>query len=248
MKHQMYHRAPARYMSKGELSRLVYKPGVLNYPGDQKFETPRANFINECVDYTGKRILDIGCNTGYFLFNALDRGAVHATGYEGAQGTFEELRRYVDRAEDDIQIFNEYFPFLDSGVRFDIAHLLNVVHHFGDDYGPNAFTLDQAKDEMLKQVNSLSTFCLTLIFQMGFNWHGKTDKPLFERGLKEELINFIEIGTRGSWQIEHIGVPELIDDKVVYCSLDNRNILRNNFLGEFLNRPLFVMRSLRNVS
>lgn len=247
MKHSSYHRAPLRFLPPDEQRRLEYKFGILNEPGDHRFETPRAMFINQWVDYKDSRIIDIGCNTGYFIFNALDHGAVHAVGYEGAKVTYDELKHYVDQAKEDIHVRNEYFSFLNFGENYDVAHLLNVVHHIGDDYGPNALSMHQAKDEMLKDVNNLSHFCFVLVFQMGFNWHGNVSTPLFPTGTKRELINFIQEGTQGCWDIKAIGIPKMESDRIIYCPLNDHNITRNNALGEFLNRPLFIMKS-KNLS
>jgi len=245
MKHHTYHREPARFAELNKGERLEYKSGVFNYVGDRKFETPRADFINGKIDYEGCRFLDIGCNTGFFIFNALDRGAIYAEGYEGDVDSFSQIQSYINLAKEEIIVKNEYFSFEDLEMNFDIAHLLNVVHHFGDDYGSNECFLDGAKDEMLREINSMAGYCRFLVFQMGFNWQGKVDKPLFNRGSKQELIDFISSGTKNSWMIKAIGIAENCDNCIRYKDLNKKNVKRTDSLGEFLNRPLFIMQSLK---
>ena len=47
------------------------------------------------------------------------------------------------------------------------------------------------------------------------------------------------------WAVQAIGIAERHDGRVVYRDLDARNIDRDDSLGEFLNRPLFILRSRR---
>ena len=57
-----------------------------------------------------------------------------------------------------IKVHNQYFLFNDSQVndeRFDICLLLNVLHHFGDDYGDPEISIENAKIQMLNNLNYL---------------------------------------------------------------------------------------------
>lgn len=82
-----------------------------------------------------------------------------------------------------------------------------------------------------------------LAFQLGFNWKGDKKFPLFEKGTKSELIDFIEHGVPDCWSIQKIGIAERTIDTVAYKELNKDNIQRDDALGEFLNRPLFIMKS-----
>ena len=44
------------------------------------------------------------------------------------------------------------------------------------------------------------------------------------------------------WEVKSIGVPVKIDNPIVYRELGEDNIERDNALGEFLNRPLFILQ------
>ena len=43
--------------------------------------------------------------------------------------------------------------------------------------------------------------------------------------------------------IRNIGIAESAGDKIIYNELDSKNIERQDSLGEFLNRPIFIMES-----
>jgi hypothetical protein len=85
-----------------------------------------------------------------------------------------------------------------------------------------------------------------LVLQIGFNWHGNIEQPLFLKGTKREMINFVTDGTENNWEICSIGVAQSVEGEIVYCDLNESNIERNDSLGEFLNRPIFIMKS-RNI-
>ncbi len=82
-----------------------------------------------------------------------------------------------------------------------------------------------------------------LAFQMGFCWKGNRNLPFFTKGTKGEMIHFILEGIQGFWEIMATGIPEKHGEEIVYCPLNAQNIQRNDSLGEFLNRPLFLLRS-----
>lgn len=211
------------------------------------FERERWAWFAEHVDFRDRTVLDIGCNIGYFLFSALDAGARRVVGHEGKASCGEFVRAAVAAAgeEDRFEFHNAYFDFATPPPPVGIVLLLNVVHHLGDDYGDPQLGIAAARRGMLEQVNRLATSAQTMIFQMGFNWQGNRHACLFEHGTKREMIDFIRTGTAGAWQVEHVGIAQRIDGRVDYQPLDNQNIERDDALGEFLNRPLFVLRSQR---
>ncbi|MFT7774898.1 class I SAM-dependent methyltransferase [Roseateles sp.] len=212
------------------------------------YERERFAFFTRHVDFSGKRCLDIGCNHGYFLFSLLDAGARQVAGYEGQTtcGEFVETAIAKSRCQDQFSFFNEYYQFGDDPQRYDVGLLLNVLHHLGGVYGPGELGMAEAKREFLDQLNRMSTQVGTLIFQLGFNWKGDPKRGLFPHGTKSEMIDFIRAGTNGHWQIEQIGIAEKgADGRVSYQAPSDRNIARDDSLGEFLNRPLFILRSQR---
>lgn len=211
-------------------------------------ERERLAFFSRHVDIAGRRCIDIGCSTGYFLFSLLDAGAGSVVGYEGRKSSGELVRALIATSGEQqrFEFFNEFFQFGIGEERYDVGLLLNVLHHLGGDYGNGALDMAQAKQHFMEQLNRMSTQVGTLVFQLGFNWKGDRRLGLFEHGSKAELIEFVRGGTEGHWDIAAIGIPEKdAAGGISYQPLDECNIARDDSLGEFLNRPLFVLRSRR---
>lgn len=208
-------------------------------------ERERFDFFKKNVEFSGRKVIDIGCNIGYFLFSILDSGAKQVTGYEGKKSCGDFLKKAIalDNEEDKFILYNEYYQFDDTSEKYDIGLLLNVIHHTGDDYRSDEKNIIAAKENMLKQVNLLSHQINTLVFQMGYNWKGNRDLCLFANGTKSEMIDYLEKGTSEYWDITCIGIPEKSGGKVQYCYRNEKNIERDDSLGEFLNRPIFILKS-----
>ncbi len=212
------------------------------------WERERWACFREQIDFHGKSVLDVGCNIGYFLMSALDAGATRVTGYEGKTSCTEFLARAIhDLGEEErFTLLDRYYQF-DDGTEaghYDVALLLNVLHHLGHDYGDGQIAKDAAKARMLEQLNGLSHRVDTLIFQLGFNWKGDRNSCLFEHGTKAEMIDFVTRGISGHWMVQAIGVAERVEGGVRYAPLSATNISRVDAMGEFLNRPIFVLRSV----
>jgi predicted rRNA methylase YqxC with S4 and FtsJ domains len=66
-KHRGYHILPERLNSKISSDELKNKYVF--------YEKERLAYMKSKIDFQNKTVLDIGCNTGYFLFDLLDSGA-----------------------------------------------------------------------------------------------------------------------------------------------------------------------------
>ncbi|WP_312375615.1 class I SAM-dependent methyltransferase [Stutzerimonas nitrititolerans] len=210
-----------------------------------KHEPERLVYMLSKVKFQDCTVLDIGCNTGFFLFESLQAGATHVTGYEGsaAHASFVEEATELLQLEKHLTIHSQYYDFESQQGYFDIVLLLNVLHHIGDDYGDPTLTIEQARLSILRQLNRMSHLADRLIFQLGFNWRGDPACGLFAFGTKAEMIDYVREGTSGFWEIEAIGVAGRQNCELIYRDVDERNIQRDDTLGEFLNRPIFIMRS-----
>ena len=212
-----------------------------------RYEKERLDYILQQVNPAGKSILDIGGNTGYFSIEFLDHGAGQVDYYEGnaAHAEFVQVATELLGIGDRINICNEYYAFsAPPAKRYDITLLLNVLHHVGDDYGDVDLSMERARAAIIESINSFSGKTGYLVFQLGFCWKGNRNSLLFEHGTKEEMINFIRDGIGRNWQIQEIAVPERENGKIVYNPLNEKNIQRDDSMGEFLNRPLFILKSL----
>lgn len=231
--------------------KLRGKIGAIDTDVKNNYEYERLEYILRKIDIKNKRILDIGGNTGFFTFEMINNGASFVHYYEGnkTHAEFVRLSSEVLDVKNKIKITNKYFSFdrkdkLEEG-KYDIVFLLNVLHHIGDDYGDDKISKDMAKKGIISQLNSLSEITNILIFQLGFNWKGNRNIGLFKNGTKKEVIDYITNRTKSNWKITEIGIPQLLQNKIKYCDLNNSNIERDDKLGEFLNRPIFIMESRR---
>ena len=240
------------YCEEGKHTQYQILPRKLQkYFGDciethSRYEAERLTYITNKVDVNNKIILDIGGNTGFFSFELLSLGAKSIDYYEGnkTHAKFTRMASKVLKEEDRITVTDEYYDFLEgNNKKYDIILLLNVLHHVGDDYGDNTLSLENAKREIIRSLQKIATQATFLVFQLGFNWKGNRDLCLFENGTKKEMLEFIQSGVDGYWDVINIGIPVKDSDKIIYADLDENNISRNDELGEFLNRPLIIMKS-----
>ena len=58
------------------------------------------------------------------------------------------------------------------------------------------------------------------------------------------MINFIKDATKENWEILTIGIAEVNNhtQKTFYKNLNSENIKRIDALGEFRNRPIFILK------
>lgn len=211
------------------------------------FERERLEYILRHVPCAGVSVADIGGNTGYFTLEFIDRGANSVLFSEGNRTHCAFVRKAVSVLgwQDRVEIHCHYLQFgADlSLIDADICLLLNVLHHVGDDYGDAAHYVESAKRSILHSVSRMAEHATHLVFQLGFNWKGNINLPLFATGTKREVIDFVESGTRDNWVMQSVGIAEATNAGVAYRDLSSRNIQRQDCLGEFLNRPLFILVS-----
>jgi ubiquinone/menaquinone biosynthesis C-methylase UbiE len=82
----------------------------------------------------GKRILDIGCGSGFYIANALSRGAQHVNGLDPAPGMLALARQRVatQGAEDRVRLIEGYFPEVVPPGPFDYAIVMGVLDYIED--------------------------------------------------------------------------------------------------------------------
>ncbi len=211
-----------------------------------RYEVERLKYILKYLNVNKKTIADIGGNTGFFSFELIDSGAEKIYYYEGnkTHADFVSLAANVLNIENKIEVANKYFSFENDIINkeYDIILLLNVLHHVGDDFGNEGISIEMAKQNIIKQLNSLADKTSILIFQLGFNWKGNRNLGLFKEGTKKEMIDFISEGVKNYWTITKIGIAEPVKEGIEYFDINDKNVIRNDQLGEFLNRPIFILK------
>ena len=215
----------------------------------QHYERERLDFLLRKINVEGKRVLDIGGNTGYFSFELLNSGARSVAFYEGNEDHAEFVREAAEllNLSGKIKVHSQYFSFTDNDTHseYDIVLLLNVLHHVGDDYGEKFRTISSAKSEIIRELIFASEKGEYVFFQLGFNWHGDRNMPLFANGTKSEMISFVQDGIKDYCDILHVGIAERDESSgtITYNEPTCWNIKRDDSIGEFLNRPLFILRN-----
>jgi len=210
-----------------------------------RHERERLAFICTKLDFSGLRVADIGGNTGYFSFEILDRAARSVDYFEGNA----EHALFVEQAARQLGLAGKLRTqarYLDFSAPFagtyDVALLLNVLHHIGDDYGDRDTGADQVQQTIRESMTTMARHARCLVFQVGFNWKGNRNQPIFEDGSRSNVIDLVK-DLSAVWDIEAVGIARKAGDEVVYEDMGLASVARDDSLGEFLNRPLFILRS-----
>jgi len=217
-------------------------------PDQERKEKARMSYIMDRISLEDKNVLDIGGNTGYFTFESVRFGATYVHYYEGnkVHAEFVGLASKQLNFSKKIKISNEYFPFEDVKKEkfFDVCFCLNVVHHIGDDFGDYSLNnIDKAKSKIIDNINSLTRTSRIIVLQIGFNWKGDVNLPLFPNGEKLEMVNFLCNGIKEYFDVLHCGIAVRNNGGISYSDLSNQNSKRDDSLGEFFNRPIFILES-----
>ena len=220
---------------------------ILNDPPtpNGKQESARWRYISSKTDFRGASVIDIGANTGFFTFAALEAGAKRVTAVEGNQTHAEFVRECWQciGQQERLEVLKKYFDFKKTrSAQYDVALCLNVLHHTGDDFGDTNISISQAKNEIADQLRRLSRLSTLAWFQIGFNWKGNPALPLFETGTKSEVIEFVNAACMNSWEVTEISAHN--PESGAYEDISPRLLKRFDNSGEFLNRPLLLLRSL----
>lgn len=232
--------------SKHSAYQEIYPPLLrhLNAPLQSgKYEAARWDYMKNRTNWADSNVIDIGANTGYFSMAAIESHANEVVAVEGndVHAKFiiaaTELMEWQSR----LYVENRYFEFEDVGRAYDIGICFNVLHHIGDDFGDPSLNVEEAKKGIEMRLQNLSKRVYQCWFQLGFNWKGDPNAPLFTRGLKSELIDFIQEACSGFWLIEELAIYD--PAKGSYEPADKVLLQRFNDVGEFLNRPLFLLES-----
>ncbi len=210
-----------------------------------RYEKERMDFLKSCLSFKDKHVLDIGGNTGFFSFESIEAGAKMVSYVEGNPTHEIFVRKASEKLNKNIKTQNAYLDFKIAAeqTRFDIVLLFNVIHHLGDDFGDKSISLEKAKEEMQNAISYFTNNTEVLVLQMGFCWKGNPSLPLFTNGTKKEMIDFVLSSVGNNWEIQSIGIAEERDEITEYKILNEENIKRNDQLGEFRNRPIFILKN-----
>jgi SAM-dependent methyltransferase len=81
---------------------------------------------------TGKTVLDVGCNYGFFLHEAIRRGARRAVGVEANPESYRVASTVASLWGGAIEVHEGLLEEVELGEKFDVVIFLNVIHHVAD--------------------------------------------------------------------------------------------------------------------
>lgn len=96
-------------------------------PGGSKSKDKLAK-LRLPADLTGKRVLDLGCNEGFFAIEAKRRGAAYVLGIDRSQKAIEAARERAQQQKLDVEFVACDFMKGGDG-KFDIILLLSALHY-----------------------------------------------------------------------------------------------------------------------
>lgn len=212
---------------------------------NSRYEKERLDFLLRNISFVNKTVTDVGGNTGYFTFELIDAGASKVHYVEGNTEHANFVKYVAESLNKPVKISNSYVNTDDNSSflrKTDITLLFNVIHHIGDDFGDKNISIEDAKNKMVEFIRYFSDKTEILVLQFGFCWKGDIQKPLFKNGTKEEMIEFVKQGIKNKFEIVKIGIPVVYEDSTEYVDLNATNLDRNNKIGEFRNRPIFILK------
>jgi SAM-dependent methyltransferase len=87
------------------------------------------------IPLNGKRVLDIGCDYGYFTHEVVKRGAASAMGVEYDPAKASITQKIAEIKGGPVEIRNMKVEDLEVPEPFDVVLCLNVIHHIADPFG-----------------------------------------------------------------------------------------------------------------
>ncbi len=103
---------------------------------DWHFKMWRAMQISDNGGLTGRRVLDIGANDGFFTVAALKAGAADVTAVDMDWGTYPQNLQYASQIwQVTPRIIKADFRTYDFQQRYDVIFFLGVLYHLEDVFG-----------------------------------------------------------------------------------------------------------------
>jgi SAM-dependent methyltransferase len=163
-------------------SRESYHPTIDSdgrFVGGERDYHGRLRIIESEVDFSGKRVLDLGCSGGFFTF-ALAKKAQSVTAVDGDCHMIEINRGAANKLGcTNIEFICERITpeFLDSLPRYDVVLFLSVFHHMIANSAVYEWGDAGEEAEAQRILHAINRRADTLVFEMGrpdetFHWSG----------------------------------------------------------------------------
>lgn len=218
--------------------------------GGITLDNERAAFMFDHHGVSGQRVIDIGANQGYLAVEAALRGAEMVDAFESNEVDGEFLsqasKSWPELGAVAAHPINYDFGEANNG-RWNYVICLNVLHHIGRYFDNHIESLPEARIVMAQHLQRLLAKGGSIWLQLGFNWQGNTQQPMFAQGTKREMTEFVESVIGPQARISTIGIynPEKFAyEQVAQDDLGHVLWQRFDNLGEFGNRPLYLIQSV----
>lgn len=212
-------------------------------------DAERAAFMFAHKSAAGQKVLDIGANQGYMSIEAALQGAQCVDAFESndIDGAFlsQAARAFPELNSLSAHALN--YEFAQTNTQWSYVLCLNVLHHVGRYFDGQIVDMAQAKTAMAEHLQRLLARGGCIWLQLGFNWQGDTLQPMFPNGTKREMTDFVTDMLGVDARIVTIGIysPDSRAYKAVAPNdRDHPLWQRMEALGEFGNRPLYLIESL----
>ena len=93
----------------------------------------KYNFLRPHFDLRGKRVADIGCNNGYYMFRFLEDEPAHVVGFDPSalfKSQFDLINHFAQTSIVYELLGVEHLPYYEE--RFDVIFCLGVLYHRSD--------------------------------------------------------------------------------------------------------------------
>lgn len=134
-----------RYAHKEFYQPIVFIPGIIEIQG--KWNEATKDLVSMVLpDCSGKTVLDLGCMHGFFLYEALKRGAKRAVGIDhdvAEMAVAQEIKEIMDMP---VELFHEKIEEYQPDQQFDIVLMMNITHVLSDPKETTTKFLDVAKE------------------------------------------------------------------------------------------------------
>ncbi len=117
----------------------IHLPSGMKTPG--KVPTHLREALFEAIDFKGKSVLDVGCNSGQYAFMAKDRGAAEVVGIDVSSKRISQARVLAENEGYDVTFEERGIFDMDTSRRFDIVLCIAVLTEIPDTFG----TIEQLK-------------------------------------------------------------------------------------------------------
>ncbi len=153
-------------------SRELYQPSIDehgNFVGGERDYQGRLDIIESVVDFTGKRVLDLGCSGGFFSFS-IARKAKHVTAVDADS---HMIQKNIENAKklkiENIDFINKKIDaeFLNGLENYDVVLFLSVFHHIIVGSSVYDWTEDKEQGAAMELLDALRNVGDTLVFDMG---------------------------------------------------------------------------------